>query len=225
MNMRIIAPLLALFLLAGCQHHRSWAALEQCGDALPESSRQAVVVERDKDAPSGVALRLYERKSDGWRTVGTAVPAVAGRNGLAPVGEKREGDGRTPSGIFALERGFGYELFTTRLPYIVLTPDMIWIDDVRSGRYNTLTEKSEGAGLSHEIMKRDDDLYKYGIVVEYNTKAIIPGAGSAIFFHIWRGPVTSTAGCVAMAEPDLVRMLRWLDPEKHPQAIIGDACP
>jgi L,D-peptidoglycan transpeptidase YkuD (ErfK/YbiS/YcfS/YnhG family) len=183
-----------------------------------------VVVDRDESEPSGMAIRLYERNGDGWQPLGTAIPAVVGRNGLAPVGEKREGDGRTPSGIFVLERCFGYEPFATKMPYIILTPDMIWIDDVRSGRYNTLADNSAGEGFSSETMKRADDLYKYGIVVEYNTKEIVPGAGSAIFFHIWRGPATPTAGCVAASEPDLVRLLRWLDPEKHPLAVIGDAC-
>jgi L,D-peptidoglycan transpeptidase YkuD (ErfK/YbiS/YcfS/YnhG family) len=111
------------------------------------------------------------------------------------------------------------------MPYIVLAPEMIWIDDARSDRYNTLAEKRGGEGLSYEIMRRADDLYKYGIVVEYNTRAIVQGAGSAIFFHIWRSPATPTEGCIAATEPDIARMLRWLDPAQHPLAVIGDACP
>jgi L,D-peptidoglycan transpeptidase YkuD (ErfK/YbiS/YcfS/YnhG family) len=170
-------------------------------------------------------VRLYERGKSGWQPAGAAIPAVAGRSGLAPVGEKREGDGRTPSGVYPLERGFGYEPLGTRLPYIVLTPEMIWIDDPRSDRYNMLADKKEGEGLSYEIMRRADDLYKYGLVVEYNTGPTIPGAGSAIFFHIWSGPVSTTAGCVAMAEPDMVRLLTWLDPARRPLAVIGEACP
>jgi L,D-peptidoglycan transpeptidase YkuD (ErfK/YbiS/YcfS/YnhG family) len=219
-----IALLGSLVLLSGCQHHQPWEAFEKCRDTLPVESRQAVVVAREEASPSGVALRLYERGSNGWQPLGGTIAAVAGSNGLAPAGEKREGDGRTPSGVFTLERGFGYEPFPTKLPYLVLTPEMIWIDDPRSGRYNTLAEKREGEGLSYEIMRRADDLYKYGIVVEYNTSGTIPGAGSAIFFHIWRSPATPTAGCIAVAEPDIVQMLRWLDPVYHPLAVIGDAC-
>jgi L,D-peptidoglycan transpeptidase YkuD (ErfK/YbiS/YcfS/YnhG family) len=172
-----------------------------------------------------MAIRLYEEGGSGWQQVGPTIPAVVGRNGLAPIGSKREGDGQTPSGIFPLKRGFGYGALFTRIPYIVLTREMIWIDDVRSARYNTLTDRKDGEGLSHEIMRRDDDLYKYGVVIEYNTEPVVPGAGSAIFFHIWRNPATATAGCVATAEPDMVRLLQWLDPSQHPMAIIGDACP
>jgi L,D-peptidoglycan transpeptidase YkuD (ErfK/YbiS/YcfS/YnhG family) len=225
MKVRGFVPLLALLLLAGCQHHQPWEAFEKCRGNLPEASRQTVVVDREEAAPSGMAIRLFERGNDGWQPLGAVIPAVVGRNGLAPVGEKREEDGRTPSGVFALERGFGYEPFATKMPYIVLAPEMIWIDDARSDRYNTLAEKRGGEGLSYEIMRRADDLYKYGIVVEYNTRAIVQGAGSAIFFHIWRSPATPTEGCIAATEPDIARMLRWLDPAQHPLAVIGDACP
>ena len=91
--MPAFVTLLALLLLAGCQHNRPWQAFEKCRGTLPEASRQAVVVDRDE---AGMALRLYERGFDSWQPLGAAIPAVAGRNGLAPVGEKREGDGRTP---------------------------------------------------------------------------------------------------------------------------------
>ncbi len=223
MKLRRLLLLLPLLLLAGCQHQRPGVILDKC--RLPGASRQAVLVERDKSMPAGLAIRLFARGDSGWQQQGGSIPAVAGRNGLAPLGEKREGDGRTPSGIFPLERGFGYEPFTTRLPYIVLTPEMIWIDDPSSERYNMLTDKKAGAGLSYEIMRRADELYRYGIVVEYNTKTIVPGAGSAIFFHLWSSPVTPTAGCIATAEPDMLRLLRWLDPAQEPQTVIGDACP
>ena len=68
---------------------------------------------------------------------------------------------------------------------------------------------------SSEQMRRDDVLYQWGVVVEHNPAAI-PGAGSCIFLHIWRNSAAPTAGCTAMAESDLVRLLRWLDPAQHP---------
>nr|WP_279342413.1 L,D-transpeptidase family protein [Geotalea sp. SG265] len=186
---------------------------------------QAVVVSAGEPSPFGGTVRLYQRENGAWHRVGEAMPAVFGRNGLAGPGEKREGDGRTPGGIFSLERGFGYEPLQTAIPYIVLTQDMIWIDDPSSPLYNTLVRKGLGQGASHEIMRRADDLYKYGIVIEYNTHPVVSGAGSAIFFHIRRDGKTPTAGCVAMTESDILRILRWLDPRRHPAAVIGAACP
>ena len=71
-------------------------------------------------------------------------------------------------------------------------------------------------------MRRADDLYKYGIVIEYNTRPVVPGAGSAIFFHIWRDRATPTSGCIATAELGIVRILRWLDPAEKPATVIGE---
>ena len=217
--------LFSLFMLTGCRHQRPWQSSQDCLLRLPMESRQAVVVTTDGLSSSGAAIHLFERENGTWRPVDGPIAAVVGRNGLAQPGEKREGDGRTPMGTFLLERGFGYEPLQTKMPYIVLTPDMIWIDDPSSPLYNTLTTKGEGLWLSHEIMRRTDDLYKYGIVIEYNTKETLPGAGSAIFFHIWRNDEAPTSGCVAAAETDILRILHWLDPRQHPMAVIGDACP
>jgi L,D-peptidoglycan transpeptidase YkuD (ErfK/YbiS/YcfS/YnhG family) len=74
---------------------------------------------------------------------------------------------------------------------------------------------------SYEVMRRDDDLYKYGIIVEYNTDPVIKGYGSAIFFHLWRGKEAPTEGCVALSEENLTRILRWLNPEARPLAVLG----
>ena len=72
-------------------------------------------------------------------------------------------------------------------------------------------------------MRRDDHLYRLGVVVGYNTDPVVAGLGSAIFLHIWKGPGQPTAGCVAMAESDLERIVAWLDPAKMPQIILGHA--
>jgi D-alanyl-D-alanine dipeptidase len=68
---------------------------------------------------------------------------------------------------------------------------------------------------SSEQMRRKDVLYKWGVVAEHNPAAI-PGAGSCIFLHIWESSSAPTAGCTAMPESDLVRLIRWLDPARHP---------
>jgi L,D-peptidoglycan transpeptidase YkuD (ErfK/YbiS/YcfS/YnhG family) len=70
-------------------------------------------------------------------------------------------------------------------------------------------------------MKRDDNLYKYGIVIEYNTSPVIKGNGSAIFLHIWKGESVPTAGCVAVSEENILKILQWLDPAASPLIIMG----
>ncbi|MCK5800138.1 MAG: hypothetical protein KAI47_23270, partial [Deltaproteobacteria bacterium] len=59
-------------------------------------------------------------------------------------------------------------------------------------------------------------VYKYTIFVAHNVPSPKPGAGSCIFLHLWSSPQGSTAGCTAMAEVAMLRLLAWLDPTKSP---------
>jgi zinc D-Ala-D-Ala dipeptidase len=63
---------------------------------------------------------------------------------------------------------------------------------------------------------RSIDLYRLGVVVDYNATPPAAGRGSCIFLHVWRGPHSSTAGCTAMPEPALAELVRWLEAARHP---------
>ena len=63
----------------------------------------------------------------------------------------------------------------------------------------------KGRASSYEKLKRGDNQYKYGIVVEYNTDTIVRGKGSAIFVLVVREPNRPTAGCIAIAVEDGVK--------------------
>lgn len=176
------------------------------------------------EAPSGSTALLYalEKRDGGWRTAFPPLPALIGRNGFAPPGKKKEGDVRTPSGVFALKRAFGYAAAVdTRLSYRQAGDNDIWVDDSNSPDYNRWGRKGETSATSFEQMKMNDDRYKYGIVIEYNTSPVIKGAGSAIFIHVRLGENLSTMGCVALAESDILRVLGWLEPKAKPLAILG----
>ena len=186
--------------------------------ALPGDVRQAVVVE----TTGGAAARVsgWEREETVWRQVIEPVAAVIGKNGLAPSGEKREGDGRTPSGVFALRRAFGYDQgVQTELDYRAVTEKDFWIDASASPFYNQWIT-GDVPEISHELLRRQDELYKYAIVIEYNTDPVIPGMGSAIFMHVWRGAGQPTAGCVAVAQAELLRLLQWLDGRQNPVILL-----
>lgn len=59
-------------------------------------------------------------------------------------------------------------------------------------------------------MRRGDRLYDICVVTDQNFVPVIPGAGSAIFLHLWRKPRHPTAGCIAFRRPDLEWILaRW----------------
>ena len=129
----------------------------------------------------------------------------------------------SPRGVFPLKLVFGYaETVNTRMPYRQATVEDAWIDEPSSPRYNQWVRGIPDKE-SHEKMRREDHLYRLGVVVGYNTDPVVAGLGSAIFLHIWKGPGQPTAGCVAMAESDLERIVAWLDPVRKPQIILGHA--
>lgn len=167
-------------------------------------------------------VQFFEKKDDGWVRTMTTCPASIGRNGVATPGSKREGDGMSPHGFYPIGIAFGYEAATpTRMPYVQMTAEDIWVDDPASPDYNHLVKRSATRATSFEEMRRKDDLYKFGLLVEYNTSPVVAGRGSAIFIHIWSGRGKSTSGCVAFPEERMKKILAWLDPAKKPHIAIG----
>lgn len=189
-------------------------------ETLNSDIQQVLIVEAYSGS-SRVDLTAWEKKQNRWQIVFDPMSAVVGRNGLASPDEKKEGDGCTPSGIYLLGTAFGYApSVLTKLSYRPVATQDFWVDDPTSAQYNRwVTEMPPDK--SFERLKRDDDLYKYAVVIEYNTNPIVPGKGSAIFLHVWRDSVTPTAGCVALSEENMVRLLSWLDRSRHPVIIIG----
>ena len=189
---------------------------------IKESTQVLVVVDNISLFFNKRNVYALEKKGAEWKIAFEPFNAVIGKNGFAPPGKKREGDGKTPSGIFVLQRTFGYnEYIKTTMPYRQVLVDDIWVDDPKADDYNRWVKKQETRAASYERMKRDDNLYKYGIVIEYNTKSVIKGYGSAIFFHVWRGENIPTEGCVAVSEQNIIKILGWLDPKALPVVIMG----
>ena len=104
---------------------------------LGVSIEQAVVVESDLGNGFQAQLKMFERKNGHWFLAGGPMEAVIGKNGLAILDEKREGDGKTPSGVFPLGTAFGYEAnVLTKLFYRQVTENDFWVDDSSSDQYN-----------------------------------------------------------------------------------------
>src|SRR3954470_22409083 len=201
------------------------------------TSRQCLVVMAENWSANTGVLRAFERSVAGgdWKMRGSPAAVVLGKKGLAwglglidasgSVPEKKEGDNKVPAGVFRLGPAFGYAAADAvrwiKLKYVPLTEQTEGIDDPGSRYYNRLVDRSQVAQVdwqSSEQMRRRDDLYKWGLFVGHNPAAI-PGAGSCIFIHIWRNASSPTVGCTAMPEPDLIDLLKWLDPAAHPLLI------
>jgi len=215
-------------LMGGCSFPHAFTAADTVASLTSQPHRldntSQVLLAREETFFFVRRIKVYalEKHDSAWRQVFGPIEAVIGRNGFAPAGEKREGDGRSPSGIFPLKLVFGYgETSPTRMPYRQAREEDLWVDDPESPDYNRWVERGVTAAASFERLRRDDDLYKYGIVIGYNTDPVVKGHGSAIFLHVWRGRHSPTAGCVAVSEDDLLRILAWLDPAAHPMIVMG----
>lgn len=211
---------------------------------IPADSRVLVLgVTEGWDDPHAT-LHLYRRGPDnGWQPIGEPWPATLGRAGVAwgrglhgdgsPDGRsgpvKAEGDGRSPAGAFAVLDLFGYgqEPPDTQMAYTQLTEGFRCVDDPASSHYNRIVdlEAVDQDWQSAEIMRRDDELYRWVIELDHNraghhAERPEPGAGSCIFFHVWGGPEATTAGCTAMARPDLEALAARLGPAMNPTYVL-----
>lgn len=175
----------------------------------------------------------YERASagDGWRRVGGPLAASLGRTGLAwgrglhkgalqgPT--KKEGDGRSPAGVFSLREATGYAEAPppgTRLPYRQATPTLRCVDDPRSAHYNRLVDEATVSKdwTSAEDMRRSDDLYRLVVWVGYNDDPPQAGGGSCILLHFRETAKDVTDGCTAFDKGRMEELLAWLDPSARP---------
>jgi len=186
------------------------------------NSEQIILVTNTTINSTDVLIQTFEKKDNHWIKKFDDVKGSVGYNGFSHFRKKREGDNTTPTGIFDLGPVFGYSgNVVTKMDYRQATDKDYWIDDPQSDDYNKWVTTETPPTISHEKMKRKDDLYKLGIVVQYNTKQVIRGNGSAIFIHIQKAPGSPTAGCVAMPELNLDRIIQWLQPDKKPLIVMG----
>lgn len=219
--------LIILLLVSGCiQFLRPQQTTNDLAQSYQEKypelqgSRQIVIAQADKSgAFTGLLYGLEKRGSD-WAVLLDTIPGTFGSAGVAPPGEKREGDRRTPGGAFALGPAYGYDpLPGLAIPYIDLDTNHYWISASDSPQYNQLV-RGFPEEKNVEKMLRDDELYEYGVVIQYNTSPAVPERGSAIFIHVGRGMDDPTLGCIAVDREDLLTLLRWLEADMAPHIVI-----
>ncbi len=188
-----------------------------------------IVVAKDWDTHKAMLYR-FEEKEGKWKLL-NAHPVVIGQKGMgwseglhsteSSLPQKSEGDRKTPAGIFTFKAAFGSAREAPpHLPYIQTSPDLIAVDDSQSIYYNqiiSLSKVPHKDWTSAEEMTHE--LYKWGLVVNHNMNPAKPYKGSCIFFHLWRRENSGTYGCTAMPEAELLDLMLWLDPKKHPLLI------
>ena len=138
-----------------------------------------------------------------------------GVGGVIGADLKREGDGASPIGIWQTRRLFYRPDRTqppeTRLPKVPLRAHDGWCDAPGDPLYNRPVTLPYPA--SAEKLWRPDHVYNLIVELAYNDAPPVPGHGSAIFLHLAREAYQPTEGCIALAEPDLRNVLRFLTPD------------
>jgi len=198
--------------------------LENHQSIVTAANRQIVLAYSTTAEPDVVIIRTFEYQAGVWQAKYPQMTGSGGKNGFAPFDQKAEGDGRAPTGIFDLVAAFGYhETAETRMPYRQATDQDFWIDDSASENYNQWLRLESGIrpGVSHERLRRDDHLYEYLIVIDYNSDPVVKNKGSAIFLHVERAPGIPTVGCIATSRDNMKALFKWLDPAKSPIIIMG----
>ena len=143
----------------------------------------------------------------GWYLQGAIFRVALGRRGVSA--HKEEGDGATPAGILPLRRVL-YRADRLRAPDCAVPVEPIaetdgWCDDPTSPDYNRMIRLPNDA--HHEALWRTDGVYDVIGVLGWNDAPVGKGRGSAIFLHVARADYAPTEGCVALALPDLLKVL------------------
>ncbi len=238
MNKKIVSQIiLSLFLASTAFSQTLQPPFATAANPSPLAvSRQLLLVTTaDWDAVPGTLRRFARTNAETpWVEVGTSIPIVVGRSGLGwgrglnppahlPGPVKKEGDGKSPAGIFRLSSAFGLvesdKIKPLKLPYQYLSSGIECVDDVKSAHYNSIVDRGQIPQPdwdSSEKMRAIGDPYRLGVVVEHNTDPREPGGGSCIFLHIWQGENTGTTGCTAMTPENMDTLVPWLDPADQP---------
>ena len=228
--MRLLALTLVALAVAASASARSERAATACaptfaGRLETGSATQLITVVAHTRASTQGALRLWTKRDACWRQTSGPWTAWLGEHGTSPA--KREGDRRTPTGVFGFLRTM-YGIASSpgiHYAYRRLVCGDWWVEDPASHFYNRFRHVRCGSTppfrTKSEDLSRSPTAYQHLAVIAYNTSPIVAGRGSGIFLHVSTG--RPTLGCVSLSLPRLVATLRWLRPAASPLIAIGTA--
>lgn len=145
-----------------------------------------------------------------WQLV-LETEALIGRNGL---GKTKEGDGKTPIGVFLFTKAFGIlENPGTKMTYTQVSESHYWVDDSNSRYYNQFVNIDEAVPdwKTAEHILEFGECYNYVLATSFNAEGI-SGAGSAVFLHCVSKDMKATAGCVAIPEVFMRELIKRVEP-------------
>lgn len=155
---------------------------------------------------SKAKVEMYKKTENKWKLF-LECQGYVGKKG---IGKTKEGDKKTPTGVFNLTYAFGIKDNPgTSMPYTNVNKYLYWCSDKKY--YNQLIDirekphKCNGEHLLDYVPQ-----YNYGIVLDYNSKCTYK-KGSAIFLHC-KGKASYTAGCIAVSQKNMVKIMKNIEP-------------
>lgn len=153
---------------------------------------------------------------------GKLIVCQVGRNGIIPIGNKKEGDHSTPAGLWVLQKlyyrkdriTFSLDGVQNKINIEEISKNCGWCDDVNSSFYNQKIKIREGDNKfqsNFENLWREDNAYDMFFELGFNNWPIIKGNGSAIFLHCSFDDFRPTAGCVAVSKQSFIYILKELE--------------
>lgn len=174
----------------------------------------------------------WEKADGDWQIVTRAsgknvrpmvVRSQVGERGFASAASRRQGDMRTPSGVYDIVTTFSTTKDRpTEMPWRRRLPTSV-VSDAAGTAYNTWVElKGNRSG--------DRRMMSWGLWIDWNNPRLtvgkgerpVPGKGSGIFMHTSNAsaPFVPTAGCVQLGDPaDMAWIVRWLNPDANPRIV------
>lgn len=159
-----------------------------------------------------VYVSMHQKDQNGnWKEIMTT-PGYMGKNGL---GKTKEGDGKTPVGVFRFTKAFGIaDDPGCSMPYQKVTEDDYWSSDKREGfHYNEMVSIKDFPDLdtddSEHIIDYTDH-YQYCLNIGYNEEGE-PGKGSGIFLHCFGPSKPYTRGCITLPKEQMRKVMQNVD--------------
>ncbi|MCG5435242.1 L,D-transpeptidase family protein [Micromonospora foliorum] len=187
---------------------------------IPDSTRQLIVVHSSGYGTSAASLETFEKVNGVWRPKFRMMSARIGTKGFSD--SHVEGVPTTPTGVY----GIGSTMYGVhanpgvKYSYHQLVANDYWDENPSSSTYNSFVHGTNPGGYS-EALWQTVPQYNYFAVINYNipARAATPARGSGIFLHVMGS--SGTAGCVSLAQSDLLQVLAWLHPDASPRIVMA----
>lgn len=177
---------------------------------IAQTVSQIIVVTAKDMESTDVTVSMHTKEANGLWTENYSTNGKIGRNGL---GKQKEGDGKTPIGIYSFNKAFGImpNPGITVMPYLKVDETHHWVDDPESKYYNQCvsTRDVEQTWNSSEHLYKYIGDYNYALSTTYNEDCV-PYAGCAIFLHCPVKNGRPTSGCIAIPEVYMIQTMTLL---------------